>query len=82
MNDITYGRLHCVLTEMGFQLRESTPNVRIYLHPDTGAKLYYPVADPSALVLPHHLAATRMSLDQFVIASPSEFEGWLQRTAD
>jgi hypothetical protein len=81
MSDIDYQRLETILSGLGFVGRESKPSARVYFHPPSGAKLYYPAGRVSDHVLEHHLQATRMTLDQFGIASPSDFDGWLQRTA-
>ena len=81
MTETTYERLADVLSGLGFERHESNPGAILYVHPVAGAKLYYPVNGPTSPVLPHHLAATRMTLEWFGIATPTEFESRLQKSA-
>jgi hypothetical protein len=71
MSDLTYSRLDEMLRGLGFAVRPFDANTKSYKHADTGAILLLPNR-PDQLVTPHHLVATRTTLDAFGIASPPE----------
>ena len=76
MADFTYSQLDGLLRSLGFTAREFDPNTTMYKHAATGAMLLLP-ARPNQQVIPHHLVATRATLDGFGIAEPPEFAALL-----
>jgi hypothetical protein len=83
MKSVTYGQLDKVLRALGFcsRLEETAPKARVYEHPETRALIVLPVFADTEMVLSHHLAAVRGTLDRFGIAAPLDFEGRLQKAS-
>ena len=75
MPEVTYGRLDAVLRSLGFSASVFEKDTRVYKHPSTGALVTFPIYPDSKPVLPHHLVATRMTLDGFGIVSPPGIRG-------
>jgi hypothetical protein len=85
MSEVTYGRLDQVLRAFGFSVRlhkgdEFEGDARIYRHPG-GAILPLPAFPDDQMVSPLHLAAARVTLDNFGIASPLDFAARLQKAS-
>jgi len=51
-------------------------HTKVYKHAGTGALLVLPTPSEKRLI-PHHLVATRMALDAFGLAPPSDFAAQL-----
>ncbi len=73
MVEVTYGRLDEVLRSLGFTVRlTKEPKAQLYEHKETGALLAFPIFKNTAKVLPRHLAATRMVLETYDSAEPTD----------
>ncbi len=75
MTEMTYGRLDQELRSLGFAVRLDKGDAlqgdaRVYKHAPTGALLIVPVFPDAERVLPRHLGAARVTLDNFGIARP------------
>lgn len=79
--EITYGQLERVLKALGFSCRLLTddPPAKLYEHKGSGAYLTLPPFPESDYVLDHHLAAAKITLDNFGIADARIFETELQK---
>jgi hypothetical protein len=62
---------------LGFSSQEVQTS-RVYRRDDSDALIAIPVFPDSKEVLPHHLVAVRMTLDNFGIADPLDFDAQLQ----
>src|SRR5438105_1513075 len=72
MPELTYTQMHKVLHALGFTVRVVTEKkkLRVYEHPQTGAKLALAFRPDDEAVLPHHLAAVRGTLKVYGITDP------------
>ena len=77
MSDLTYRQLDEALRELDFSVRQVDNDTNVYKHARSGAVLVLP-ARPAQRVIPHHLVATRATLDAFGIPTPPELAAQLQ----
>lgn len=79
--DITYGQLDRVLKSLGFSCRLLTddPPAKLYEHKASGAYLTVPPFPDSDKVLDYHLAAAKLTVDNFGIANKQIFDAELQK---
>jgi len=77
VSDLTYQQLDTALRALDFSVHQSDANTNVYRHTKSGAVLLLP-ARPANRVIPHHLVATRMTLDAYGIPLPPELAGQLQ----
>lgn len=77
MTNFTYAQLDVILRGLGFGVRKYDPHTNAYTHAASGAVILLP-AHPNERVIPHHLVATRATLDGFGIPEPPEFTAHLQ----
>jgi hypothetical protein len=79
--EITYGQLDKVLRSFGFSRRvfETDGKGVRYEHQETGARITLPWFPNEDHVLDHHLAAVRLTLENFGVAAPSVFEAKLKK---
>jgi hypothetical protein len=75
---LTYGQLDAALRALGFTVGEFVHDSRVYKHLRSGALIVFPILPNGQPVRPHHLVATRMTLDGFGIAAPPELAAQLQ----
>lgn len=78
MTEVTYGRLDATLRALGFAATVFENDTRVYKHAPSGALVMFPLLPDSEAVRPHHLVATRMTLEWFGVAEPPEFAARLQ----
>jgi hypothetical protein len=78
MPETTYGQLDAALRRLGFTVGVYEGGTYVYKHPKSGALLTFPILPDDQPVRPHHLVATRMTLDAFGIAAPPELAAQLQ----
>ena len=79
--DVTYGQLDRVLKVLGFSCRllMDEPPTRVYEHKASGALLMIPPFPDTDNVLDYHLAAAKLTLDNFGIADARVFATELQQ---
>lgn len=77
MTDFTYLQLDGILRGLGFTVRKYESHTNVYKHAASGAVLLLPSLS-NERVIPHHLIATRATLDGFGIPEPPEFTAQLQ----
>jgi hypothetical protein len=76
MVEVTYERLDKVLRARGFSVRllkHHEPPARVYEHAATGALIPLPLFPDSDEVLPRHLDAVRVVLDNYGLANSADF---------
>jgi hypothetical protein len=73
--EVTYGQLDRVLKSLGFSCRllADDPPAKLYEHKASGAYLTVPPFPDGDNVLDYHLAAARITLDNFGIADAGIF---------
>lgn len=83
MQELTYAQMDKVLSALGFTVRVVTENkkLRVYEHPETGARLPLAFRPDDEGVLPHHLAAIRGTLKVNGIADPFDFAAQPQKAS-
>lgn len=83
MPEVTYKQMDKVLSTLGFSVREVTVEnkLRVYEHPETGARLALAFRPDDDIVLPHHLAAVEGTLKVYGIADPLDFDAKLQKAS-
>jgi hypothetical protein len=79
--EITYGKLDRVLRSLGFAVRVTAENGRLYHHAETGALIGVPGLPFEDAVLPRHLVAARMQLEAFGITDPTDFDAKMQKAS-
>lgn len=79
-SEITYGQLDKVLKSLDFSYRalKKEPPARFYSH-TSGAVIMLPSLPDTDRVYEYHLAAVRLELDNFGIATPDVFAAKLQK---
>jgi len=72
MAEMTYAQLDKALASVGFTVGVVTTKkkLRVYEHPETGARLTLAFRPDDQTVLPHHLAAIQGTLKVYGIADP------------
>ena len=83
MPELTYTQMDKLLSALGFTVTVETwkNKLRVYAHPDSGAKLplaYYP---DDEMVLPHHMGAILGALRVYGIADPYTFAALPQKAS-
>jgi hypothetical protein len=82
MPKITYGKLDEIIRSFGFEgwtNESSKPPARVYKHEASGAMFLLPVTPDDEEVQAWHLVGIRMTLDNFGVAAPAEFDSRLQK---
>ena len=83
--EVTYGQIDKMLRSHGFSVRldngdDRHPPARVYKH-ESGALLLLPPFPEEQKVYPHHLVATRVTLDNYNLVSPLDFDAELQKAS-
>lgn len=81
MSEITYGQLDGILRSLGFTSFDAPiqPPTRMYEHKPSGAEVFLPILPSDQRVYLHHLATTKMALEDFGVLSQDEFEARLRK---
>lgn len=77
MATVTYALLDEVVRSFGFTVRTnetSRPPARVYKHEASGAGFLLPVTPDDEEVQAWHIVGIRMTLDNFSVAPPAEFD--------
>src|SRR5262249_4863690 len=83
LSQITYGKLDEILRSFGFDAWVNTtsePPARVYAHLASGAMFFLPLVLLTDHAQPWHVVGVRMTLDNFGIAPPAEFDRRLLQT--
>ncbi len=83
MTELTYAQMDKMLSALGFTVRVVTEKkkLRVYEHPEAGARLALAFRPDDEAVLPHHLAAIRGTLKVFGIADPLDVAAQPQKAS-
>jgi hypothetical protein len=83
MPELTYAQMDKALSALGFTIRIVTEKkkLRVYEHPETGARLALAFRPDDEGVLPHHLAAIRGTLKVYGIADPMDLAAHPQKAS-
>ncbi len=80
---MTYTQLDKALSSLGFSVEVVTnkKKLRVYEHPQTGARLALAFRPDDEPVLPHHLAAIQGTLKAYGIADPMKLTAEPQKAS-
>jgi hypothetical protein len=83
MPEMTYAQMDKALVALGFTVGVAAKKkkVRVYEHPETGARLALAFRPDDETVLPHHLAAIQGTLKVYGIADPLVFAAQPQKAS-
>lgn len=82
-SDVTYQQLDKVLRSLSFtkRLSKSEPAQIVYEHKASGAIIMIPSLPDTSKVIDFQLIGARVTLDQFGLMDPKEFDAELQRAS-
>ena len=83
MPELTYAQMNKVMSALGFTVQVVTEKkkLRVYEHPETGARLALAFRPDDEAVLPHHLAAIQGTLKVYGIADSLDFAAHPQKAS-
>jgi hypothetical protein len=75
---ITFAQLRQFLLDMGFTETVTPKSHVFFAHEGSGAELAFPIYRANRIVMPHHLATVRFTLDAKGLMEADDFDAFLE----
>lgn len=75
---ITFAQLRRLLLDMGFTETVTPKSHVLFVHELSGAEMAFPIYRANRLVMPHHLATARVTLDRKGLMEADDFDEFVE----